>query len=476
LSSSGGGVARVDDPNAEKPEFKLLSIRDGLSSNNVRTISEDKLGNIYLGTVRGIDKISATTNVITHYSVGDGLAGDFVIDSHCDRNGVMWFATTSGLSRLPPAAEQSYGAPPIWLGGLRIAGVPQPLPELGAQEVGAIQLAHTQNNVQLDFFGLDFHAGQPLRYQYRLEGADSDWSTPTEQRTITFANLRPGNYRFVVRAINSQGIVSDHPATVSFRILPPIWLRWWFIALALFGVAGLSLAVIRQREARRRERERAQVERLRDLEQVRRRIAADLHDDIGSNLTRISLISEVAQRQMDGTDPGVRAQLNNIAKLSRELVDSMSEIVWAINPRKDHFSDLSQRMRHFASDLLSAKQIHFQFRALDHDHDIKVGANVRREFFLVFKEGINNIARHADCTEVDIELRASDDRLILTLNDNGKGFDVDKGVIGHGLVSMRERTRALGGELEISSTAGQGTSLRFAVPLHVDDVQVTGAT
>jgi signal transduction histidine kinase/ligand-binding sensor domain-containing protein len=472
LSSSGGGVRIVENPDAESLKFTHLTTGEGLSSNNVRTITEDNLGNIYLGSVRGIDRISANTRVIKHYSVADGLAGDFVVDSHCDRNGVLWFATTSGVSRLVPTVDESYAPPPILLGGLRIAGVSQSLPELGANEVGPLELQNSQNNLQVDFFGLDFHAGENLRYQYWLEGADGDWSAPTEQRSITFANLRSGNYRFLVRALNAQGVSSGRPAFVSFRILSPIWLRWWFIALVFLGVATIGLIVIKEREGRRRERELAQLElrraqeaRLRDLEQVRRRIAADLHDDIGSNLTRISLISEVAGRKIDGSEPAIKDHLHSIGKLSRELVDSMSEIVWAINPNKDHFSDLSQRMRHFASDLLTARQIHFRFRTIDVDQDIKVGANVRREFFLIFKEGINNIARHAQCSEVEIELHAADNRLILTLKDNGKGFDAGTQAMGHGLVSMRERTCALGGELEIMSAIGQGTNLKFSIPL-----------
>jgi signal transduction histidine kinase len=351
--------------------------------------------------------------------------------------------------------------------------VPHTLSEFGASDIGDLELAPAQNNLQIEFFGLDFHAGETLRYQYRLEGADTDWSLPTEQRTVTFPNLRPGNYRFLVRALSAQGVPSDRPATVSFRILPPIFLRWWFIGLASLVAATIVLTVTRQRAARRRERERAQdalrqakEDRLRELERVRSHIAADLHDDIGSNLTRISLISEVAQRKLDGADPPVREQLSSIGKLSRELVDSMSEIVWAINPNKDHLGDLSQRMRHFASDLLTARQIDFRFRALDVDRDLNVGANVRRECFLIFKEGVNNIARHSACTEVDIELHAVDDNLVLTLSDNGKGFDTSEKATGHGLASMRERTRSLGGELEINSVIGQGTTIRFVIPLH----------
>lgn len=472
ITSSSDGARRVDNPREESPVFTKVTTADGLSSDNVRTIAEDRNGNIYLGTVRGIDRISESNNLVRHYSVADGLAGDFVVDSHCDRNGNMWFATTNGISRLTPVADEHNETPQVWLGALRIAGVPQPLPELGASEVGPLELEHTQNNLQLEFFGMEFHPGTALRYQYRLEGADTSWSSPTEQRTITFANLRPGSYRFVVRAVNPDGVANGKPALVSFRILQPFWFRWWFVALSLCLLGGLAFAVARQRRGQRLERERSQLElrrvqedRLRDLEQVRRRIAADLHDDIGSNLTRISLISEVAQRKIDGAAPAVRDQLTNIGRLSRELVDSMSEIVWAINPNKDHFSDLSQRMRHFASDVLSAKQINFQFKSMEVDHDIKVGANLRREFFLVFKEAINNVARHSKSTDVSIELRASDSHLALDLSDNGSGFDIDSKAIGHGLVSMRQRVNALGGTFDLESTHSVGTNLRCSIPL-----------
>jgi signal transduction histidine kinase len=133
-------------------------------------------------------------------------------------------------------------------------------------------------------------------------------------------------------------------------------------------------------------------------------------------------------------------------------------------------------MRHFASDLLTARQIDFKFRALDFDRDAKVGANVRREFFLIFKEGVNNIARHSACTEAEIELHAFPDSLVLKLSDNGKGFDLSEQATGHGLASMRERTRSLGGDLEINSVTGKGTTLSFTIPLNQSHEQAATGT
>jgi signal transduction histidine kinase len=142
----------------------------------------------------------------------------------------------------------------------------------------------------------------------------------------------------------------------------------------------------------------------------------------------------------------------------------MSDIVWAINPNKDHLSDLSQRMRHFASDVLSARQIAFRFQTPDSEHDIALGANIRRELFLIFKEAVNNVVRHSGCGEADLELRAEPGALILRVHDNGRGFDPIATPGGHGLISMRRRAEGLGGQLELVSEPGHGTTLTVRIP------------
>ncbi|PYS51806.1 MAG: hypothetical protein DMF68_03130 [Acidobacteria bacterium] len=217
---------------------------------------------------------------------------------------------------------------------------------------------------------------------------------------------------------------------------------------------------------------RAREERLRELERVRTRIATDLHDDIGASLTQIVILSEVAQQQMNGNDGRLAEPLTKITAVSNELVEAMSDIVWAINPKKDHLSDLLQRMRRFASDIFSSCKIRFSLRAPHADGGIQLGANVRRELFLIFKESVNNIARHSGCTEAGIEFYPEAGWLILKLSDNGKGFDVkevsehagySKG--GNGLISMRRRAEDLGGSFEIDSRPGEGTSITLKVPL-----------
>jgi signal transduction histidine kinase len=154
-----------------------------------------------------------------------------------------------------------------------------------------------------------------------------------------------------------------------------------------------------------------------------------------------------------------------IAGASRDLVDSMSDIVWAINPNKDHLRDLIQRMRRFASDLFTARRIEFSFDAPGEEQTLKIGADLRRQVFLIFKEAVNNVARHSKCTEAQIEMRIEHRWLTVRVADNGPGFDSSQASEGQGLVSMRARAKELGGKLEISSNDETGTTVLLKVPL-----------
>ncbi len=209
---------------------------------------------------------------------------------------------------------------------------------------------------------------------------------------------------------------------------------------------------------------RNRVRRLIELERVRTRIAADLHDDIGSGLSRIAILSEVARHQVSAEAP-VGEPLAVIAGASRDLVDSMSDIVWAINPNKDQLSDLVQRMRRFASDLFTARRIEFNFSAPGEEQALKIGADLRRQVFLIFKEAVNNIARHSGCTKASIEMRIENKWLTMKVLDNGPGFDPCRISEGQGLASMRARALSLGGALQIISNQGEGTKVLLKVPL-----------
>jgi PAS domain S-box-containing protein len=603
VATSAGGAARLDDPAAARPRIKTYTTGEDLSSDNLCCFTEDRAEHLYIGTGHGLDRLDLTTGRIKNYTTADGLLKSEVTAAFRDRHDALWFGTREGVSRLIPVPDRPQPPPSVLISGLRIAGLSHPVSELGETEIAGLVLGPSQNQIQIDFFALSFSVGG-LRYQYKLEGVDQNWSTPSDQRTVT-ANLSSGSYRFLVRSVSSDGVTSEHSATVSLTILPPFWRRWWFVTLAALLCAAVVYALIRHRLARLKalresenrfrtlaetasdailtidersiiiyvnaaaenvfgyqveemvgadltmlmpeylrhlhraglnryietsrkhigweavelpglhksgreiplelsfgeftkgdrryftgiarditERKRteeslrqAREERLAELRRVRSSIATNLHDDIGSSLTQISILGEVAQQQLGAGNTPATENLTRITNVSNELIEAMSDIVWAINPEKDQLNNLTQRMRRFAHDVFTTRRIEFRFHAPGPEHDFQLGANMRREVFLIFKESVNNMVKHSACSEARIEFLIEDEWLVLRVGDNGKGFDASllsqqdgssqgresKG--GNGLLSMRRRAEALGGKYNITSQAGQGTIVVLRAPL-----------
>jgi ligand-binding sensor domain-containing protein/anti-sigma regulatory factor (Ser/Thr protein kinase) len=458
VASNQWGVARIDDPAADRPQFKTYTTAEGLSSNQLYSITEDDWGRIYLVTGRGVDRLDPQGGQIKHYTSADGLPEQIVV-AFRDRAGVLWFGGIKGLSRFIPEPDRQTPPPAVLISELRIAGVTQPLSVLGETEIADLKLEPDQRRIEIDFFGTSLAAGEVLRYQSKLEGEDQDWSAPTDQRTVNMS-LAPGSYRFLVRAISADGAVSPSPATVSLTILRPLWQRWWFITLAVVFICFAFYAIDRYRVAR-----------LVELERVRTRIATDLHDDIGASLSRMAILSEVVKQQT-AHDDGSANMLTEIADSARGLVDSMSDIVWAIDPRKDDLKQVVLRVRQFASDVLEARAIRWEFKVPTDIERVKLPPEHRRHLFLIFKEAINNIARHARCGNVFMTISVASGKLRAEIRDDGRGFAIasdsaapTNGRGGNGLRNMQARAAELGGRLDIHSTQGSGTELALTVPL-----------
>lgn len=458
FATGNSGVVRLDNPDADEPQFTNLTVNNGLSSNQATCLTEDNFGRIYIGTGRGITRLEPETGRTRIFTQADGLPFSSVRSCGRDSTGNLWFIQKTVLVRMIPEADKPTAPPPIFIGDLQVNGERvRKLSELGERLVENLDLASDQRQIQIDFFALAFGTGENLRYQYKLDNAE--WGEPTTQRNINL-NLSPGNYNFQVRAVNAAGLTSEKPAIISFSIARPIWQRWWFLLLAALTIGTTIYTIYRYR-----------LKRLLELEKVRTRIATDLHDDIGSSLSQIAILSEVVRQKVGNN--GANEPLNLIADTSREMVDSMSDIVWAINPNKDSLSDLAKRMRRFASDVLEAKDIAFQFEFSDSSKDISLGADIRREVYLMFKECVNNLAKHSKATGAVLSLWVEGNNLLVKIKDNGKGFHVPpfdehttfEGFGGNGLLNLRKRTENLNGKFEIHSEIGKGTEISLEIPI-----------
>jgi signal transduction histidine kinase/ligand-binding sensor domain-containing protein len=466
----GLGLWRVDDPSADRPTLVPYTARN-FTPRGVVLLAEDRRGRLYFRSSEGLIRLDAEAGTIDRYTTADGLASMEAKAGYLARDGALWFAVARGVSRLFPDHPDTRQPVPVAIGRIRVAGTFHSPGELGAAEVRGLVLQPGERQFQIDYFAISFEGGQVVRYQYRLDGVDAEWSVPARERSVTFGYLAPGGYRFLVRAVDSRGVVSTRPAVVEFAVLAPLWRRPWFAGT---GAALLLIGVFAGH--------RYHVRRLLEVERVRTRIAADLHDDIGSSLSQIAILSEVAQQRGAAALPPIVADaLMNIAVTSREVVDSMGEIVWAINPRRDRLSDLTQRMRRFASDMLPARGIEFTFEAPHAQEDQRLGADMRRHVFLIFKESVTNIARHSGATRASIALGIDRAALRLTIADDGRGrttsADTDDGSShGHGLSGMRARATDLGGTLRIDALATGGLLVALTVPLHRRRKPAAGAS
>ena len=459
IGSSSDGLTRVDDPVAERPRFTRYSTREGLSTGNVRCITSDTLDRIYVGTARGVDRIDPRSGVVRRYTTEDGLANGFVTAALHDSSGRLWFGTMDGLSRLVTAPERPVVAPTTWIEGWRVNGVPQPVSHLGEASISGIVLQPNQTEVQIEFYAVESRGAGALRYQYRLEGAGGDWNAPGPERLVHYSHLAPGRYQFQVRAVTADGVASDTPATMTFEIRPPLSQRAWFRASLMFGLIFVALAAHRYRIAR-----------VLAVERVRMRIAGDLHDDIGGSLSRISIQSEVACREAAALGDQPRRRIVEIADSAREVVGALGDVVWSVDPRKDDLASVCRRIREYADDLLAGKGVRWTYTASPNLECVKLDPQARRNLFLLLKEAVTNVARHAAARSASLEIDVTGHELRAELKDDGCGFDAGPFERGdpsdhQGVASMRARAERLGARLTIDSTPNAGTTLRLHLPI-----------
>lgn len=454
------GAARIDHPEGASPRFTRYAAPGGLALDSLRALGEDGEGRIYLGSARGLDRLEPQTGRIESFTMGEGLASSIVSVLTRDRRGEMWVGTLAGLSRLRAGGERRGPPPRIFLTGLEVAGVTKVAAGSVASRLAGFELTPDGNRLQIEYAGVSLAPGASLRYETRLLGADRRWSSPGANRSVLLAGLSPGRYRFQVRAVTGSGVASVEPAEVAFRVLPPLWRRAWFLALVALAAALAAWLAHRYRVAR-----------LLALERMRTRIASDLHDEVGASLSRVSILSEVAKMRL-GPESGSEAGelLSEIGDSSRQLSESMSEIVWALDPRKDSLPSLVARLRRFASDVLEAQGATLEFEAPPAGADLDLDSAERRELYLLIKEAVHNAAKHARARKVGVRLAMAKGSLRVEVRDDGTGLPSallagkeESG--GLGLASMRQRAALLGGSLRIEPAPGGGTSVSLEMPL-----------
>jgi signal transduction histidine kinase len=345
-----------------------------------------------------------------------------------------------------------------------------------------LKLGPAHRKVEISFAALSFTSPENVQFRHRLNGFDDGWVEVGPAHRATYPRLPAGTYEFQVLACNNSGVWNETGAKVVFDVAPFFWETSWFRVGGGSSTALVAGAVGILISRRRYRRKLQRLEARRALEQERARIAKDIHDDLGSSLTRISLLSQPSRLDAEDLAAAV-ANLTEIHQTARKLTHSMGEVVWAVNPEHDTFDSLANYLSHFAQNFLRAAGIRCRIEVPLSLPKRPLSAEVRHGLFLAFKEALNNVVKHSGATEVHIALVPGESGFELTVKDNGRGFteatvaaqtcgeDPARSLPGNGLANMKSRLQEISGECEIHSEPGTGTRITFRVRLRAHHEQ-----
>jgi signal transduction histidine kinase/ligand-binding sensor domain-containing protein len=497
IGTGGGGLCRL-----QNGEIATFTKREGLPDNTISQILEDDEGNLWLGGNRGIARVKkrdladlAAQKILAIYPQiygrADGMLSEECSGGFCPaglktRAGSLWFSTLKGIVVVDPRHLINSPAPTVALEQTLVDGVPEsPVfertadglntahnPEPGASE--SLRLAPGKHTLEFRYTGLSFDAPERVRFRYRLEGLDPDWVEAGTRRAALYSFVPPGTYRLRVIACNGDGVWNEKGSGLKLTVLSYFWQTWWFLGSTTLGIAVLGVGAVRMVVKRRLQQRLRRLELDRALERERTRIAQDLHDIMGAKLCRISFMSEDARRsQAIPTD--LQHQIRSISDDSREVLRSLDEVVWAINPEKDSLEHLVSYIAQYAQDYLKKTGIECELEIPAHLPTQPLTSQSRHHLFLAFHEVLTNILKHsgATCAHVSVNCRGSAFEILVS--DNGRGFDPSQGEsnspgssagFGNGLTNMRRRLTEVGGTFQLESRPGQGTTIRFGLSLN----------
>ncbi len=457
--------------------WERFGVQDGLFSDEILGIAEDH-GWLWLASTKGIFRVRRHDLETLHqragrvvpcivYGKADGLesivCGGMAAPSVCktadDR---LCFATTLGVAIIDGHNTGVDLSPPaIYIEQIEVDR--RPVSTLNGKSL-AIPPSHGELDIR--YTALDLRSPEKCRFKYRLSGMNSDWVDAGTQRTAHYDNVPPGTHHFQVLACNKDGVWNQSSAFVTLELQPHFWQTWWSRTLAwgaLLGLAGGSARFVTQRKMQRK---LELLERQHAIERERGRIAKDIHDDLGSSLTRIMLLGQRAQSDLAGRKE-IGPHLNKIVNFSRSTIQAMDEIVWAVNPRNDSLDSLVNYLVEYTDNFFQDTNIRCRLQ-MPNTSPLALPTELRHDLFLAIKEALNNVLKHSTASEVRVEVLSNGSTVDVIIDDNGRGFDLENGHNGrqgNGLQNMRKRLDAVGGRMEIVTAPGHGTKLQFTVPV-----------
>lgn len=439
---------------------RTITMRDGLASNAIWClIKEDQT--IFIGTNQGFQ--SMESEQLLKFRNYKESHGQRVALCGINKNGVTWYLTSDELVIDEDVRYRINLLPPkMLINSFTVDGVSISLDSVSSFSVDNKQFV-------IEYVGVSLRDGELMAYQYRLN--NSKWSSWTRDRRITLAGLRPGSYTFDVQAINSDGFISEQSAQFMFTITTPLWQRWWFLLSAFLVMTIIFILTIRYISTQKLRRKLEIIKQEQTIQQertqTRESISRDLHDEIASTLTGIGYFAQSIEKESAALIPqNSQKYLMLIKESSSEILESIRDIIWSLNPENTNWGVVLAKCRRYTSDLCESKSINYQIKFPEDMPESIPSLESMKNFWLIYKEIVTNAIRHSGCTKLIISINIdSGSSLLLEISDNGKGFDANKIIGNSGLSNIHSRTKKLNGNVELITLLEKGTSWKISLPI-----------
>jgi ligand-binding sensor domain-containing protein/two-component sensor histidine kinase len=440
--------------NPVSKHFRIYLTNDGLSSNNLRHLYADRYGGLWITTLNGLSCLNLKTKTFSRYDYSNGLK-DLVFQNtntfYPEKDGNVLLLDGAYILRFDPSQfVQRETTPQVTFTSVEKYDRPvfydKPL-----NEMKAIHFAYSDRYFTIRFSTLSFENTSRTQYSYRMKGLDNTLHI-TNTPFVSYSNLSGGSYTLYVKA-SLDGNTWSPEKELSISVTPPFWKTWWFYTACVVLISATIFSFYRMR-----------IGQLKHELFLRSKIARDLHDDVGSTLSSLHMVSALAIKKIKDDPDKTKALLEKITESSERMTGNMQDIVWAVNPVNDSFAEIIARMQKFAAEMLELKNIELHFNADEKIKSLKLPLEYRSDLFMIFKEAINNVAKYSNAHHTWIILHKNNKSFFLEIKDDGVGFDVKNTTKGNGLRNMQERAKNLNGRLIVlSGDKGTKITLEFSV-------------
>ncbi|NBB20610.1 hypothetical protein GVN20_14685 [Runella sp. CRIBMP] len=418
---------------------KKLRFKNGLTV--------DKAGKLWFNTNDGLLNFDPITEKFQLFTDQDGLINNYFYGFIYENNGNLYLNHEEGVNYFDPL--QPRNIPKIYepiITDFSLLEKRQPIDFKTYTQ--PFQVNHDQNILTFQYTVVEFEHPEKLTFQYQLEGFDNGWKNANILRRVSYTNLSGGNYTFKVQVLNEEWETTSQIAEFKIYVTTPYYRSWWFFCLFFISIMAFFYGLYRYR-----------LTQILKLQHLRNSISRDLHDEVGSTLSSIAMLSESAQKSLETDEAQSRKFMESITANAQKVLESMDDIVWAINPKDDSLESIVLRIKEYVYTLTETRDIHLRFDIDPRLQKLKVPMKTRRNLYLILKESINNAVKHSGCSELKIILKTENRALNMVIQDNGQGFDPLKPSLRNGLENMRQRAKEFGGEIRIESQKNKGTAI-----------------